>query len=453
MAPRQSKIFGIGLSKTGTTSLANALLILGFKTKDNMGVTRYAKGDLASVDLDVIENYDAHTDTPIPSFYRELDAKFPGSKFILTVRGTEAWLRSCKKQFTQRFAQVQTDAHKRLFLDIYGSDVFDEQRFASGYQRFVDGVHEYFRNRPSDLLVMDVSSGEGWDKLCRFLDRPLPDVPFPKANVTDLRWIATDALVSVAVQAGAELLQRWEGAPASISTGNAARQSGLRAATQLLERAAQTMLGRDGVHAALRAAHRVIVRGLDSLAPGVPVLSRAGEPIPFDERRAWNHVWFVDPLDGEGAFASGAATFSVNIALVEDRRPICGVVYLPATGTAYWGMTGKGAYRCERGGEASDLRAGSATDRSQVDETGLGSATGRGNEPSSRALAMLARAWSAPDFALQESMEWHTAAAHAILRCAGMRVFDSETGSELGYNKKDLSNRCIGIGSRSSVDA
>src|SRR5438105_11325665 len=86
-----SKIFGIGLSKTGTTSLANALQILGYKTKDNMGVVNYATHDLSSVHLEVVEAYDALTDTPIPSFYRELDARYPGSRFILTVRDSDEW--------------------------------------------------------------------------------------------------------------------------------------------------------------------------------------------------------------------------------------------------------------------------------------------------------------------------------------------------------------------------
>ena len=170
MATGTAKIFGIGLSKTGTTSLANALQILGYKVKDNMGVVEYRAGDLASVDLDLVDAHDALTDTPIPSFYRELDARYHGSKFVLTVRDSEGWLKSCKKQFTERFATVQTDAHRRLFLDLYGTDVFDNQQFANGYDRFVAGVREHFKDRPGDLLVINVTAGEGWEKLCAFLD-------------------------------------------------------------------------------------------------------------------------------------------------------------------------------------------------------------------------------------------------------------------------------------------
>jgi len=86
----------------------------------------------------------------------------------------------------------QTAAHKRLFEDLYGTDVFDEQRFAAGYQKFVTAVFEYFKGRPKDLLVMNVSAGDGWEKLCPFLGKPIPGVPFPKANVTQILWMNID---------------------------------------------------------------------------------------------------------------------------------------------------------------------------------------------------------------------------------------------------------------------
>src|SRR5207247_6666629 len=146
-------------------------------------------------------------DTPIPSFYRELDVRYPNSKFILTVRDREGWLKYCKKQFTQRLAEKQNEAHKRLFLDLYGTDVYDEQKFISGYETFVRGVIEYFKNRPLDLLVIDIAGGDGWEKLCRFLGKPIPDAPFPKANVTQIRWIDIAHVVAIAREAGQEILR------------------------------------------------------------------------------------------------------------------------------------------------------------------------------------------------------------------------------------------------------
>jgi 3'(2'),5'-bisphosphate nucleotidase len=445
-----SKIFGIGLSKTGTTSLANALQVLGYKTKDNMGVIKYATGDLSSVDLDVADANDALTDTPIPSFYRELDARYPGSKFILTVRESEGWLKSCKKQFTQRFAERQTDAHKQLFIDLYGTDVFDSERFASGYVRFVDGVREYFKDRPQDLLIINVAAGEGWEKLCPFLQRPAPDVPFPKANVTQVRWMNIDDIVAVATLAGEELMLRYEGEHLGTGVGSGVNNDRrLRTAKQLLERTVLKLRGDNPVHAAVRAAHRVVVKGLTRLNPQIPVLSRAGALVPYDVRREWNHVWLVDPLDGEEAFVGRTGEFSVNIALIEDGRPIYGVVDAPAMGTSFY-AAGKDAFRRAHGGEpvrlarardSKRLAAGAAVTRKPS------ATTAQRNVASSCALVMctLAERAESSEAVLEPSMEWQTAAAHAILNPAGLRVCVRESGSELSYNKRDLSNSIVQV--------
>ena len=450
MASNQSKIFGIGLSKTGTSSLANALQILGYKTKDNMGVVKYATGDLSSVDLDVVEAFDALTDTPIPSFYHELDARFPGSKFILTVRNSDEWLKSCKKQFTQRFADIQTDAHKRLFLDLYGTDVFDEQRFASGYERFVTGVSDYFRDRPHDLLIIDITAGEGWDKLCRFLERPVPDIPFPKTNVTQVRWMGIDDVVAVATEAGLELMRRYDSERHASSDGDHTQHTELRGAKKLFGLAVEAVLGEDRVQAATRAAHKAIVKGLKKLNPQIPVLSRAGNIVPHAERRAWNHLWLVDPLDGERAFARGMGDFSINIALIEDGRPIYGVVYAPATETIYYGRGGKGAYRRTHDGEpvrlapCRDPRQGSNAD---TGTRGQAPATKQGGGASSLGLAMcgLSERADNSETTFEPSMEWQTAAPQAILHCVGMRVYECDSARELSYNKKDLSNSFVKV--------
>ncbi len=433
MANSSAKIFGIGLSKTGTTSLANALQILGYKTKDNMGVVKYAKGDIASVDLDCVETHDALTDTPIPSFYRELDTRYPGSKFILTARESEGWLMSCKKQFTDRFAKVQTDAHTRLFMDLYGTDVFDDQRFASGYSRFVDGVREYFKDRPQDLLTINVAGGEGWDQLCPFLSRAVPDVPFPKANVTQVRWMSVDDIVAVATLAGEELMQHYDGDDPSGSTFRAKK---------LVARVVRTVMGEDAVQAAVRAAHKVIVTGLTKLNPHIPVLSRAGILAPHAERRRWNHVWLVDPLDGEKAFASGSADFSVNIALIEDGRPIYGVVHTPATGSTYYASSAKGAFLSIQGEEPAHLTAVGAETAAVARMHARHAISEQGHELSGQALAMCARATTIErgEFTIPSSMEWQTAAAHAILSFVGLRVLGRGSERELSYNKRDLAN-------------
>jgi 3'-phosphoadenosine 5'-phosphosulfate (PAPS) 3'-phosphatase len=450
MATSKAKIFGIGLSKTGTTSLANALQILGYKTKDNMGVVKYATGDLSSVDLNVVNAHNALTDTPIPSFYRELDAAYPGSQFILTVRDNEEWLKSCRKQFTQRDAERQNEAHKRLFIDLYGTDVFDAQGFGNGYRRFVDGVRDYFKDRPQDLLIFDISGGEGWEKLCTFLDRPLPDIPFPKANVTQVRWMNIDDVIAVARRGGAELMRRFERRHGMDAHGDNREPSRARGARRFVEAAMRTFRPDDAVQVAIRRAHNVIAAGLIKLHPRIAVVSRASDLAAYLERRRWNHYWLVDPLDGEGAFVRGSDTFSVNIALIEDGWPIYGVVYAPAMDMTYYGRAGKGSYRRTDGEEPVPLARGRSSRQPALTfgpSRGQPDSAERQGKTSSHALAIckLAEGEGSDDWVLQPSMQWRTAAAHAILRSAGMRICDAESGEELSYNKEDFATGPVKI--------
>jgi 3'(2'), 5'-bisphosphate nucleotidase len=92
------------------------------------------------------------------------------------------------------------------------------------------------------------------------------------------------------------------------------------------------------VTAADLAAHNVILAGLQSLTPDIPVLSEEGV-VAFEERSQWPMLWVVDPLDGTKEFIKRNGEFSINIALVEDGEPILGMVYLPTTTEGYFGVT------------------------------------------------------------------------------------------------------------------
>lgn len=426
----QSKIFGIGLSKTGTSSLAQALQRLGFRTKDCMGARSYVPGDLSSIEMDTVLAHDALTDTPIPSFYRELDARFPGSKFILTVRERAAWLQSCRKQFNERSAAAQSEAHRRLFEDLYGTNLFDEQRFAEGYERFVAGVREYFRHRPADLLVLDVTGSDGWDKLCPFVGRPVPDVPFPKANVTQIRWIDIEDLVAVAEAAGRELLKHYAGELAPVAKGH-----GMVSPAGLLQRALRAA-GSDATAAAVKACGKAIAAGLQKRSPGVPIVHPWERPSPYAERKRWNHLWLVDPLDGREAFAAGRDDFSVNLALVEDGEPIYGVVHAPARGVTYFGRKGKGAFRRVTGGERVRLPVAAHHDaHDHAKSAAHGDAAA-----SSHALAICALLEQDIEAAttLPPTDEWRAAAGQAVVGASGIWSLIGAGGAEPTYNSERL---------------
>ena len=88
-------------------------------------------------------------------------------------------------------------------------------------------------------------------------------------------------------------------------------------------------------------AHKAIMSLLEPT--GIPVLSEEGKHLPFNERSSWSRLWIVDPLDGTKEFIKRNGEFTVNIALVEQGRPIMGVVYVPVTGELYVGAGSKGA--------------------------------------------------------------------------------------------------------------
>jgi 3'-phosphoadenosine 5'-phosphosulfate (PAPS) 3'-phosphatase len=431
------KIFGIGLSKTGTSSLAQALIILGYKTKDFPGLRNYAPGDLATIDPGLLDKFDALTDTPIPSFFRELDARFPDAKFILTVRDREGWLKSCKKQFNQKLADKQNEAHNRLFMDLYGCTVFDEERFIAGYEKHTQAVLNYFRGRPDKLLTMNVVAGDGWEKLCPYLSKPIPKIPFPKANVTKIRWMKVEDLVQTAKEAGNVLLTMHN----LIAAGDTSHNQGTLSLKTLIERLwkgyAELRGGRKyAMNRASLTANSVILDRLSKLNPDIPIISSLMEIPDNHKRTKWNHFWLVDPLDGADGFAAATGEFSVNIALIEDRKPVYGVVHAPLSSTTYYAVSGKSGFKCIEGEPPRRLDASQPSQPDKFRTT-----------PASKALklCLLAEGASESKSFIFESSEWHSAAAQVVAQAYGKRVVDCESQEVLTYNKPKLKNNAIAV--------
>lgn len=93
------------------------------------------------------------------------------------------------------------------------------------------------------------------------------------------------------------------------------------------------------------AANRVVVAGLQSLTPALPVLSEEGQLASFDERQQWSRYWLVDPLDGTRGFIDGCKEYTVNIALIDQHEPILGVVYAPQLNLCYYAAREHRAYK------------------------------------------------------------------------------------------------------------
>lgn len=177
------KILGIGLGRTGTTSLARALQVLGFKTKHCPEFYLDDEGKLIISPEDLRE-FEALTDEPTILVFKEVDRDYPGSKFILTVREMESWLRSIVNNGNAMREWRQKDpAVPVLHEALYGNSTFDRDVYSEAHRQHVVAMSEYFANRPQDLLIMDICAGDGWEKLCPFLGRPIPDRKFPSLNV------------------------------------------------------------------------------------------------------------------------------------------------------------------------------------------------------------------------------------------------------------------------------
>ena len=193
---RPAKVFGIGLSRTGTTSLTEALQQLGYKAihfpHDDVTraeVYRFFASPSQSLSLALLQEADALTDTPVCCLYQALDQAYPGSKFILTVREKQAWLASYQSHWHRHpslFSERPDGflAHYSHLLNhrLYGTQSADPAILSRAYDRYTAEVFEYFHARPQDLLVLDICGGEGWSKLAPFLGRALPQIPFPWEN-------------------------------------------------------------------------------------------------------------------------------------------------------------------------------------------------------------------------------------------------------------------------------
>jgi 3'(2'), 5'-bisphosphate nucleotidase len=196
------------------------------------------------------------------------------------------------------------------------------------------------------------------------------------------------------------------------------------------------------------AAHRSIVEGLHKLTPDMPIISEESGLPDFDSRSAWQRYWLVDPLDGTREFVKRNGEFTVNIALIENHRPVLGVVHVPVTGKTYIGCAGKGAeLRSADGGQHPIRIAVESATPVRV----VGSRSHRGSSldgfleklgdfemvPMGSSLKFCLVAEGAADIypRLGPTSEWDTAAAQAVVEEAGGSVLQLD-GKPLMYNAK-----------------
>jgi 3'(2'), 5'-bisphosphate nucleotidase len=200
-------------------------------------------------------------------------------------------------------------------------------------------------------------------------------------------------------------------------------------------------------------AHRILETGLSRLPPHWPVLSEESSQVPFDERKSWRHFWMIDPLDGTKEFLRRTGEFTVNIALIEDDRPVLGVVYAPVIDKLYFAARGVGSYRTD-GKVAAPIKVAARTAGSKRFVVSRDHASEKENlthfTDQTKGCEVLVMGSSLKFCLIAEgaadvyprngpTMEWDTAAAQCILEEAGGSVTDLE-GNAIRYNKHVLLN-------------
>lgn len=211
-------------------------------------------------------------------------------------------------------------------------------------------------------------------------------------------------------------------------------------------------------------AHQTILKELRNT--GLPLLSEEGILAEYSERQNWNLYWLVDPLDGTKEFIKKTDDFTVNIALIDQNKSIAGVIYAPISTELYVGIPGLGSYKLENPEENCSFELiqksgiklpiqriqseyNIAISRSHMNsETKNYIETLRQKHDSVRTIprgsslksCMVAEGSADIYPRFGKTMEWDTAAAHAIVKASGKNIFHTDLITELTYNKESLYN-------------
>ncbi len=207
------------------------------------------------------------------------------------------------------------------------------------------------------------------------------------------------------------------------------------------------------------AAHHYIAERLGALDPGIPIISEEATAADYETRKKWPHFWLVDPLDGTKEFVRGSDEYTVNIALIEEREPVLGVVFIPGQSLTYYAAKGRGSWRQEGDdppvrifSSLPDLSQGltvveSKSHPSEALESYLKDLPVRQRISAGSSLKFCLVAEGAADIypRLNPTMEWDVAAGDCVYRNSARL---GQRASSLTYNKPTLRNDSFVIGFR-----
>lgn len=168
----KAKIWCLGLSRTGTTTLSHVLNEIGYR---HIHYPTYE--EMMSM------NNDGASDIPVIPMYKELDRTFPNSKFIYTIRNKAEWLASMEPYLERKRTWNQSSRQVQTRINVYKEPFFDYNTYSKAYDDHDKDVREYFQRRPNDFLVLDILGRDSPEKLYKFLGSDkTPPAKFPHKN-------------------------------------------------------------------------------------------------------------------------------------------------------------------------------------------------------------------------------------------------------------------------------
>jgi len=196
--------------------------------------------------------------------------------------------------------------------------------------------------------------------------------------------------------------------------------------------------------------NEIICSALNKLFPNIPILSEENKEVTYKERKDWEYYWCIDPIDGTKEFVKRNGEFTVNIALIHNKVPILGVVYAPVLQDMYSSKKGLGAFKnstklpIKRDDDKYIIIASKSHMSKETQEFVDNIKTLKEKEliskGSSLKLCLVAEGKADIYPRLAPTMEWDTAAAHAIVLEANKDVVEFESKDTLKYNKENLLN-------------
>lgn len=304
---------------------------------------------------------------------------------------------------------------------------------ALGYTRYTAGVNADLVS--SEMVAQYDKENEILKREALVLARPsdLENRAPQLAILKDIKARAIDIkpILEIALEAGASILQVYNDESQDFKISSKSDNSPLTLAD---------------MHS-----HAIITDRLTALYPHIPVLSEEGATIDYEIRKHWTRYWCVDPLDGTKEFINRNGEFTVNIALIENNEPVMGVIYSPVLNVLYYGSLHEGSFKMTPGQPAEAIRVNDK----KSNWTAVGSRSHASPEDmeilqkfpisqmisigSSLKFCLIADGTADMYYRSGPTMEWDTAAGHAIAVSAGAVLLNASKG-KFYYNKPSLLN-------------